>query len=122
MDIEQKLSLIQQIHREQEENERYIYDNLRRRSYKQGTEYFPVSYENYEKGYRKDFQKAEATRFGFASFRFRLVAAVLLFLCFLIMDKKEYSLGEITSAKILDYIDNNMTITDFIVQLEQEIE
>lgn len=122
MDIEQKLSLIQQIHREQEENERYIYDNLRRRNYKQRAEFFPVSYENYENGYRKDFQKAEAAGFGFASFRFRFVVAGLLFLCFLVMDKKECGLGEITSAKILDYIDNNMTITDFIVQLEQEIE
>ena len=77
MDIEHKLDLIQQIHREQGENELYIYDKS-----------------------------------WMASFLFRLLIAVLLFLCFFVMDKKEIVYKEIGSSKIVQYISENMDIEE----------
>lgn len=80
LDIEQKLDLIQQIHREQEKNERY---------------------------YRKE---SEGQVSWSASFRLRLLLAVLLFLCFFVMEKKQVEVGGICSSDIVDYIGSNMDI------------
>lgn len=84
MDIEHKLDLIQQIHREQ------AYDyREERRSYSEEQE-LQVSW--------------------FASFRFRLLVAVLLFLCFFVMEKKEIKYGGIGATEIVNYIDSNINI------------
>ncbi len=80
MDIEQKLCLIRQMHREQEEQERY---------------------------YGRDFRDREIKSSGFSSLRFRLLVSMLLFLCFFVMDKKDIVCGKIDSSKIIEYIECN---------------
>lgn len=107
MDIEQKLDLIQQIHREQAENERYVYDNLKRKTYRQESD----SPKDRECGISR-----------WSSFRFRLLVAVLLFLCFFVLDKKELVYGEVNSSKIMEQIENNMEMEDFVVYLKNFFE
>lgn len=109
MDIEHKLDLIQQIHREQEENERYVYDNLRRRNYNKKAYDADTYIFDYN---RMDSCRQETQIFWLASFRFRLLVAVLLFLCFFVMDKKKITYKEIGSNKIVQYISENMDIKD----------
>ena len=79
MDIEHKLNLIQQIHREQEKN---------------------------------GFQTQEIQKKWFHGFKFRFLIAVLLFLCFFVLDKKEIVYEEIGSAEIVEYISENMDIQE----------
>ncbi|MBR4983716.1 MAG: hypothetical protein IKY94_14320 [Lachnospiraceae bacterium] len=93
MDIERKLDLIQQMHREQAENERYIYE--------------------------KD-SLGKSSRF--TSFRFRLLVAMLLFLCFFIMDKKEIVYGKMDSSKIIEQIESNLKIEDLLAYLKIEVD
>lgn len=112
MNIEHKLELIQQMHREQEENERYIYDNLKQKIYRKGL-YDPDLYSyGYDSCYRMDFTGKETQISWFASFRFRLLVAVLLFLCFFVMDKKEINYGGIDSIEIVESIDENFSLKD----------
>lgn len=113
MDIEQKLTLIQQIHREQEENERYIYNNLRKRDNYRGTNHFG----EYSGNYVKDVYRHQSQRNWFSSFRFRLLVAALLFLCFLVMDKKNIAYREIGSREIVEYIGNNFQMKDLQVDI-----
>lgn len=113
MDIEQKLALIQQIHREQAENERYVYNNLRRRKYNCGTDYW----DEYSGDYGKDVYKHQSQRNRFGSFRLRLLVAVLLFLCFFIMDKKDIAYREIGSREIVEYVGSNFQMKDLQVNL-----
>lgn len=94
LDIEHKLDLIQKIHREQEENERYIY--------------------------KKDFQETGVEASPFSSFRFRLLVSILLFLCFFIMDKKEIVYGEINSSNIVNHISSNIIMEDVLAYLKIE--
>ena len=94
MDIEHKLDLIQKIHREQEENERYIY--------------------------KKDFQETGVEASPFSSFRFRLLVSILLFLCFFIMDKKEIVYGEINSSNIVNHINSNMRMEEVLAYFKIE--
>ena len=74
LDIEHKLDLIQQIHREQAGNEL------------QGT--------------------------WFASFHLRLLLAMLLFLCFFVMEKKKIEIYGISYTEIVEYIDSNIDISE----------
>ena len=79
MDIEQKLDLIQQIHREQAESERNFY---RKYNHKE-----PVYYDY---GVYEIKQSEENERISWAvSFRLRLILAIVLFMCFFVMEKKE---------------------------------
>ena len=96
MDIQQKLDIIQQIHREQAENERYFYQN--------------------------DSKEKENKISRLASFRFRLLVSVLLFLCFFVIDKKEITYGEIKASRIINHIESNIEIEDFIVYFENLFE
>ena len=79
MDIEHKLDLIQQIHREQAESERNFY---RKYNYRE-----PV-YHDYGV-YGKSRSEEKETISWIASFRLRLLLAVVLFICFFVMEKKE---------------------------------
>ena len=96
LDIEHKLELIQQIHREQEENERYIY--------------------------KKNFEETGFRASWFASFRFRLLVSILLFLCFFVMDKKEIVYGEINSSNIVNHINDNMGMEEVLTYFKIETE
>lgn len=86
MNIENKLELIQQIHREQEKNE----------------------YRGYGRGYSEE----EVQGSWFASFRLRLLLAVLLFLCFFIMEKRGIVVEGIGCMEIIEYIGSNITFED----------
>ena len=105
MDIEDKLNLIQQLHREQEENERNIYHNLRYRNYDRKWNDFSVCDDGYYK--RDDSQNQEVQGSWIASFRLRLLLAVLLFLCFFVMEKKNIKYGEIGYQEVVEYIGSN---------------
>ena len=94
LDIEQKLDLVRQIHREQEENERYYLG--------------------------RDFQGQKSQISWFASFRFRLLVAMLLFFCFFVMDKKEFVYGEMDSSKIIAHIESNMTMEELMVYFQEK--
>lgn len=110
MDIEHKLDLIQQIHREQEENERLINSNLKQRNYNREN-YTPGIYDY--RGHGRNFSEEQDLQGAwFASFRLRLLLAVLLFLCLFTMDKKEIEIGGIGSVEIIDYIEKNMDIKE----------
>ena len=109
MDIEQKLALIQQIHREQAENERYIYDNLRQRDNNKGINYFG----EYSGGYGKDVYRRQSQGTWFGSFRFRLLVAALLFICFFVMDKNNVAYKDIGSQEIVEYIGSNFRMKDW---------
>ena len=89
MDIEHKLNLIQQIHREQEKNEKYIYDSLVYRNYNRGLNTMDDYGYNYTNYYKNGFQTQEIQKKWFHGFKFRFLVAVLLFLCFFVLDKKE---------------------------------
>lgn len=110
MDIEHKLYLIQQIHKEQEENERYIYDNLRQRNYRKMAENDAALWGGHKDDYRKDLLRDEVQSLGGNSLRFRLLVAILLFLCFFVMDKKEIVYMEVGSNDILRYISETIEI------------
>ena len=114
MDIEHKLNLIQQIHREQEENERYVYENLRQRNYSRRVYDFDDYAYDLGKNYRKDSRRQKSKETWFVSFRFRLLIALLFFLCFFVMEKKEIVYKEIGSAEIVQYISENADIQEFI--------
>ena len=104
MDIEDKLDLVQQIRREQTENERYFYNNLK------GRKYDSYEYGNYGRYYSGE-EEQQGT--WFASFRLRLLFAMLLFLCFFVMEKKEIAVEGIGCAEIVEYISSNMNIENF---------
>lgn len=117
MDIEHKLNLIQQIHREQEENERYIYDSLVHRNYSRGlnsADMHMYDYRDYDKKY---LQNQEVQGKWLASFRIRFLIAILLFLCFYVMDKKEITYKEVGSNKIVEYISETMNVQEFDAML-----
>ena len=111
MDIEQKLDLIQQIHKEQVENERYICHNLRKNyNWEEGANSRDKSY---YKCYGDSYQtQKEIPGNRMASFRLRLLLAVLLFLCFFVMDKKEIAFEGIDCQEIVEYIESNMEFED----------
>ena len=112
LDIEQKLDLVQQIHREQEENERYIYDNLRKRQISRSSAV--VNGYSYDLGcYNgRNFKDDEYQMSWTISFRLRLIISVLLFLCFFIMDRKDIVNEGIGSVEIAEYIESNFVIED----------
>lgn len=106
LDIEHKLNLIHRIHREQEENERYVFENLRCRGNNgrfQNSEYYGYD-DNY---FTKDFGIKEPNESLFSSFRLRMLFAILLFLCFVIIDRTEITYKEIDSNKIAECISEN---------------
>ena len=108
MDIEQKLNVIQQLHREHEENEKYMYNNMRQKKYNRGLEnYGSYTYdsENYYTSWGENVQTL-----GGSSLRFRLLVAILLFLCFFVMDKKKIVYMEVGSNDIIRYISENIEI------------
>ena len=97
MDIEQKLDLIQQIHREQAENERNLY-----RKY----HYRESFYNDYGmSGNKQSNEKEPISRI--ASFRLRLWLAIALFLCFFIMEKKDLVFEGIGCIEIIECISND---------------
>ena len=108
LNIEHKLDLVQQIHREQKENEKYIYNNLKQRKYNRGI----YNTDAYDYGrYEIDYSGGQEGQVSWlASFRFRLLVAVLLFLCFFVMEKKGIKYGGIGSEEIVEYIDSNMNM------------
>ena len=110
MDIEQKLDLIHQIHREQEQNERYLYDNLRQRTYHRGTKENDSFWENYGYDDWKNWREQNVQTSMGNSLRFRLLVSILLFLCFFAMDKKEITYMEVGSNDIVRYISENIEI------------
>lgn len=112
MDIEQKLNLIQQIHREQEENERYVYNNIRMKKSNRMSERFDDFSEGYRIKSEKDGWEHDTQTYGGNSLRFRMLVVLLLFLCFFVMDKKEIVYKEIGSKEIIQYISKNMEIQE----------
>lgn len=97
MNIEHKLDLIQQIHREQAENERNFYRRYR---------YRESDYHDYGV-YGRNLTEEKEGNSGIASFRLRLLIAVLLFLCFFLMDKKEVIFEGIGCSEIVECISSN---------------
>ena len=97
MDIEQKLDLIQQIHREQAESERNFY---RKYNYRQS------DYGGYEKN--QTVENDSISRI--ASFRLRLLLAAALFLCFFLMEKKEIVFEGIGCKEIIECISRNFEL------------
>ena len=111
MDIEHKLELIQQIHREQEENERYV----RQRNYHYGLDLREnYSYES-KNSYGKELLKTDKKISWYTSFCIRLLLAVLLFLSFFLVDKRGLVYHGIGSKEIVQYISKNMEIREFSV-------
>ena len=110
LNIEHKLNLIQQIHKEQEENERYIYNNLRQRNYHKIAENGDDFYGGYKDNFPKDLLRTDVQTLGGKSLRFRLLVAILLFLCFFVMDKKKIVYMEVGSNDIIRYISENIEI------------
>ena len=92
MDIDRKLSVLQEMRREQMKIERENYYPL----YRRGTE-----------GRKSEFVKEEK---WFSSFRLRLLIAILLFFCFFLMEQKELRIGEIGTMEILEYIEENISL------------
>lgn len=96
MDINHKLNLVQELRKEQERRERDIYRMDSGRSY---GEFSTVQYMDEN---------------PFVSFRIRLVVAILLFLCFFLLDKTQMQVGEIDPVEIVEYIDGNFTMNDLL--------
>ncbi len=103
MDIEDKLNLIQQLHREQEENERYIYQNYNFKNYNRSDS----GYRSYGRAHPIEETVPNS---WIASFRLRLLLSVLLFLCFFVMEKKGIVFDGIGCTEIVAYIEKNMDI------------
>ena len=98
MDIEQKMDLIQQIHREQMENERNFYKKY---NYK-------------ERDYSNNQTVENEPSSWVASFRLRLLLAVLLFLSFFVMDKKEIVFEGIGCIEIIECISSDFSMENWI--------
>ena len=108
MNLEGKLHLIQQIHRQQEANEKYVCSSLKQKYYEKDYKFQDVY--NWENSYFEDHKKDN----WFASFRLRILVSVILFLCFLIMDQKDLGYGDITSANIAKYIEEATDVEEFM--------
>lgn len=98
MNIDHKFDLIQELRREQERRERSSYGR-----------------------YVREYQQEEENGNSFlASFRLRMLTAILLFFCFFLMDKKEISFNEIESQKIVECIGNHIVIDDLLNGIRQD--
>ena len=106
MDIEQKLDLIQQIHREQAESERNFY---RKYNYRE------PAYHEYRAYGENQIQDKEPV-LSIASFRLRLLLAVLLFLCFFIMEKKEIVFEGVGCPEIVECISSNFDVENLLYE------
>ena len=103
MDIEQKVDLIQQVHREQAESERNFY---RKYNWK-GSVY-------HDSGVSEKYLfKENETASWVASFRLRLLLAVVFFMCFFVMEKKEIVLEGIGYTEIVESISSNFSIENW---------
>ncbi len=89
LEIHEKLELIRQIHKEQEENERALYyRGMDSRS--------------------QTFSEANGAWSDF--FRLRFLLAVLLFLGLFVMEKKDMEIGGLKFGNITEYIGQNMDL------------
>ena len=101
MDINHKLDLIQELRREQSRRERVIY-------------------RNYDRSFRGDSSlEEENLKSVFASFRLRLLTAILLFLCFFLMDRKDVSFGEIGKQQIVECISGHIMTDDLFIIVDK---
>lgn len=113
LNIEHKLDLIQQLHREQEENERSIYRNLKSRNYDH--ERNDLDAYGYSRSYGRNRRTEESSYNNWpASFQLRLLMAVLCFLCLFVIEKKEIEFYGIGYTEITEYLDSNMTVEQFL--------
>ena len=108
MDLEHKLHLIHQIHREQEENERYIYESLRIRNYDRSDSASDGYHRNYYQF--RELGREEKPENWFGSLKLRILLSALLLLCFILMDRKGIVYKENGSKEVIEYISQNMDI------------
>ena len=94
MDIDRKLSVLQEMRREQMKIERENYYP----PYRRGAE-----------GSKSEFVKEEH---WFSSFRLRLLIAILLFFSFFLMEQKEVKIGEVGTVEMVKYIEENISLSD----------
>lgn len=87
LDIDHKLEVIRQIHREREEYEKYGYQE----------------YGVWETG-KKDTRQEPGQKSWLTGFCIRTVAAMLLFLCLFWMEKTERDLWGMDYAEIVEYL------------------
>ena len=90
MDIDSKLSVIQEMRREQIRRER--------------ESYYP-EYRRMNVG--KTIENPKESHW-FLSLRLRLLVAIFLFFCFFLMEQKDIRIGEIGAVEIVEYIEKNM--------------
>ena len=102
MYIHQKFDLIQQIHREQEENEKSFYVTYR---------------DKYNDLYSYSQADGSSNVIPSSSFRLRFLLAILFFLVFFVMEQKKIVVEGIGSSQIVEYIscnyEVNMPMYDF---------
>jgi len=94
VDIDSKLSVIQEMRREQIRRERESYYPEYRRMPER------LRVENEKEGH------------WFLSFRLRLLIAILLFFCFFLLEQKEIKIGGIGTVEITEYLGENISWED----------